>query len=67
MEADQVYDGDGSAGAHGALKQQVKGAVDMFHGGALVQRTGVYISRVTAIDSDGDGEAAVNVKYEYPG
>lgn len=49
-----------------ALVTQVKSLVDLFRHHDAVQRSGVQVRHVTAIDSNGDGQAAVNVRYVYP-
>lgn len=48
-----------------ALRNRVRKLVDMFHNEEVVTRTGVRVYNLTAIDSNADGEPAVNVKYEY--
>ncbi len=49
-----------------ALITQVHSLVDLFHHHDAVQQSGVKVRHVTAIDSNGDGQAAVNVRYVYP-
>ncbi len=46
---------------YGAIMQQV----EKFFANPAVRESNVSIYSVQAIDSDGDGEAAVNVQYEY--
>lgn len=48
-----------------ALRNRVRNLVDTFHGEEVVTRTGVRVYNLTVIDSNADGEPAVNVKYEY--
>ena len=68
MELDVTFDADAEDSNQGdpALIQAVRQHVDAFHHRQPVQESGIYIYRVTAIDSDADGQAALNVKYEYP-
>ena len=47
------------------LVQSIRQLVDAFHHQDVIVRSGVTIRQVVALDSDGDGQAAVNVKYEY--
>ena len=48
-----------------ALISEIRALVDDFERGATVQTAGVTVRRVTALDSDADGEAAVDVEYDY--
>ncbi len=48
------------------LLTQIRSLVELFHTHEAVQRSGVRARHVTAIDSNGDGQAAVNVRYVYP-
>ena len=68
MELSVTFDADSRDSNQGdkALIQTVRQHVDAFHHRQPVQESGVYIYRVTAIDSDADGQAALKVKYEYP-
>lgn len=67
MELDVTFDDDAQESNQGdeELIQTVRRHVDAFHHRRAVQESGMYIYRVTAIDSDADGQAALNVKYEY--
>ena len=47
------------------LVGQIHQMVDGFLAHSAVKQSGVKVHQVTAIDSDGDGRPAVNVKYEY--
>ena len=47
------------------LRQSLRSHVEMFHQHPVVQETGVQVYKVTAFDSDADGQAALDVKYEY--
>lgn len=47
------------------LVGQLHQIVDGFLAHSAVKESGVKVHQVTAIDSDGDGRPAVNVKYEY--
>ncbi len=58
-EAETSDDGNGSLG------RLVRSLVDAFHQSDIARQTGVRVYKVTAIDSNADGESAVNVKYEY--
>lgn len=49
-----------------ALLTQIRSLVGLFHQHEAVKRSGVQVRHVTAIDSNGDGQAAVNVRYVYP-
>ena len=49
-----------------ALTKQIRQLVELFHKHDAVQRSGIEVRHVTAIDSNGDGQAAVNVRYVYP-
>lgn len=49
------------------LADDLRAHVEAFHQSAAAQKTGVRVQQLTAIDSDADGEVAVNVEYEYPG
>ncbi len=51
---------------HAELRRDIRLLADAFHAHGAVRQAGVRASRVTAIDSDGDGEVAVKVKYDYP-
>ena len=68
LELDVTFEEDAGASNRGTpeLIQTVRQHVDAFHHRQPVQTSGVYIYRVTAIDSDADGQIALNVKYEYP-
>lgn len=45
--------------------EPVRELVDEFHGRDEIIQSGVQVRQVTAIDSDADGEVAVNVRYVY--
>lgn len=49
------------------LMNQIAGLVDDFHNAPAVSGKGVRVQRLTAIDSDADGEVAVRVHYDYAG
>ena len=68
MELDVTFDADAQDSNQGddVLIQTIRQHVDAFHHRQPVQESGVYVYRVTAIDSDADGQAALKVKYEYP-
>lgn len=48
-----------------ALAQRIRTTVEAFLHRGVVQESSVEIARVTVIDSDADGEPAVNVQFEY--
>ena len=67
LELDLSFvEGEGSGPAPDELKPRVKNIVDGFHRKPLVDRSGVRVHKVTAIDSDEDGQFAVRVLYDYP-
>lgn len=49
------------------LMERITGLVDDFHSSPAVTGKGVRIRRLTAIDSDADGEVAVRVHYDHAG
>jgi ketosteroid isomerase-like protein len=49
-----------------AVVEGTKALVDSFHDQPEVRQSGVRVRHVTAIDADGDGDAAINVRFEYP-
>ncbi len=55
------------AGKNDALISQIHMLIDAFSMHAAVQEAGVRVQRVGVIDSDGDGEAAVNVMFDHAG
>lgn len=72
LELDLAFDKSGKETASEistrdeGLVTQVKSLVDLFNHHEAVKRSGVQVRHVTAIDSNGDGQAAVNVRYVYP-
>ena len=40
---------------------------EAFHQRAPVRRANVHVHKITAVDSDGDGQLAVNVMYDHRG
>lgn len=67
MEMDLSFiEGEGSGPAPEELKPRVRNVVEAFHRKPLVNRSGVRVHKITAIDSDEDGEFAVRVTYDYP-
>lgn len=67
LELDLSFvEGEGSGPAPEELKPRVKNIVEAFHRKPLVDRSGVRVHKVTAIDSDEDGQFAVRVMYDYP-
>lgn len=48
------------------LLNQIRSLVDLFHQHEAVKQSGICIRHVTAIDSNGDAQAAINVRYVYP-
>jgi hypothetical protein len=49
-----------------AVVEGTKALVASFHEQPEVRQSGVRVKHVTAIDSDGDGDASVNVRFVYP-
>ena len=47
------------------LRDKIRSLVDDFHKDPVVQETQVQVQKVTAFDSDADGEAVVRVSYAY--
>lgn len=67
MEMDLSFiEGEGSGPAPEELKPRVRNVVEAFHRKPLVNRSGVRVHKITAIDSDEDGQFAVRVLYDYP-
>ena len=67
LEMDLSFiEGEGSGPAPEELKPRVRNVVEAFHRKPLVSRSGVRVHKVTAIDSDEDGQFAVRVMYDYP-
>lgn len=60
-------EGEGSAPSDDGLRKRIETIVDAFHRKPLVTQTGIKVHKITAIDSDADGEIAVNVMYDYGG
>lgn len=68
LEMDLSFiEGEGSGPAPEELKPRVRTIVEAFHKKPLISRSGVRVHKVTAIDSDEDGQIAVRVMYDYPG
>lgn len=61
---DNPEGGGANAGAP-ELIERIRAFVDGFERQGVVQKTGVQVRRVTALDSDADGQAAVDVEYDY--
>ena len=59
-------EGEGSGPAPEELKPRVQSIVEAFHRKSLIDKGGIRVHKVTAIDSDGDGSVAVRVQYDYP-
>ena len=49
-----------------SVVEGAKALVASFHDAPEVKQSGVRVKHVTAIDSDGDGDAVVNVRFVYP-
>lgn len=60
-------EGEGEAPSDDTLRQRVETIVEAFHRKPLVSQTGVKVHKITAIDSDADGQIAVRVTYDYGG
>lgn len=52
--------------ADDSIAAQVRALVEAFHMDPAVTATGVRAKHVTALDSDGDGQAVVRVRFVYP-
>lgn len=61
-----LIEGEGGAESDDSLRKSVEAIVDAFHRNPVVSETGVRVHKVTAIDSDADGQIAVRVSYDYP-
>lgn len=68
LEISMYFDEDRSAESESdaALKEEIRAAVNAFHERPVVTTSNVRVQRLTAIDSDADGEVAVSVDYAYP-
>ncbi len=49
-----------------SVVEGTKALVASFHDQPEVRQSGIRVKHVTAIDSDGDGDAVVNVRFVYP-
>lgn len=59
--------GEGSVPSDDNLRKRVEAIVDAFHRKPLVSESGVKVHKITAIDSDEDGQIAVRINYDYGG
>lgn len=50
---------------HDGVELEVYRLIDAFHEDPIVQDSGMRVAHLTAIDSDGDGEASLRVRYRY--
>ena len=50
---------------HDGVELEVYRLIDAFHEDPLVQDSGMRVAHLTAIDSDGDGQAVVRLRYRY--
>lgn len=62
-----MNEGEGSGRAPEDLQSQVRGLVETFQQQPVISENGVRVHKVTAIDSDGDGQIALKVSYDHPG
>lgn len=60
-------EGEGSVPSDDNLRKRVETIVEAFHRKPVVTQAGVRVHKITAIDSDEDGQIAVNVMYDYGG
>ena len=68
IEMDLYQGADRSiVGNNTGLISQIHGLITLFDGHAAVREAGVRVQRVGVIDSDGDGQAAVNVMFDHTG
>jgi hypothetical protein len=67
MNVDEKRGGvtEGAADRAEELRGQVLSQVEAFESSPDVSGSGMRVFKITAIDSDGDGEVAVKVQYEY--
>lgn len=49
------------------IKSRIETAVETFHRLPAIDRSGIRVQKLTAMDSDADGTIAVEVEYDYPG
>lgn len=47
------------------LRQRVLQLVEDFHRQDVVRQSGVHVQKVTVLDSDADGQVAIDVEYAY--
>lgn len=68
LEVSINFDEDRSADPEpdAALREKIRAAVTSFHERPIITTSNVRVQRLTAIDSDADGEVAVSVDYDYP-
>lgn len=59
------FEGEGGAEVDEKLKMRIQNMVDAFQRKPAVQRSQVRVHKVTAMDSDADGQVAVRVHYDY--
>ena len=66
FEEEDLPEGDDNE-AGPELMNQITNLVENFHSSPAVTGKGVRVRRLTAIDSDADGEVAVRVDYDHAG
>lgn len=57
---------EGGSFGDAVLWDKVREIVEEFHRAEVVKETGIRVIKVTAFDSDADGQAVVRVNYDYP-
>ena len=68
LEMDLYQQADRSiVGDNAGLISQIHTLISLFDGHDAVREAGVRVQRVGVIDSDGDGQAAVNVMFDHTG
>ena len=65
VELDINFEGPDGEDAH-ELQQTITGLVNDFYNQPEVADANLRVHKVTVIDSDTDGDVAVNVQYTYP-
>lgn len=65
FEGTDLSEGGDEAGE--ALRREIRSLVEQFHQASAIEGSGIHVQRLTAIDSDADGEVAVRVDYDYAG
>lgn len=59
------FEGEGGAQIDEKLRSRIQSMVEAFHRKPSVQQSGISVHKVTAMDSDEDGQIVVRVQYDY--